>query len=82
LDDNILYIAGAENVYALNPQTGKEIGHVKVGGRMGIVSPTIVGGTIYLSNTWDWIVALPKQDVLSSNQEKKPQAQPAQQKNN
>ncbi len=82
MDNNVLYIAGAESVYALNPRTGKEMGRVKIGGRMGIVSPTIVGGTIYLSNTWDWIVALPKQDVLSSNQEKQKQTQPAQQKNN
>ena len=26
---------------------------------MGIVSPTIVGGTAYLANSYDWVVAVP-----------------------
>ena len=65
MDHNVLYIAGSRSVYALDPRTGKEIGRAQIGGRMGIVSPTIVGGTVYLSNTWDWIVAIPKQEILS-----------------
>jgi hypothetical protein len=46
-------------VYVLDPETGKELSKRKVGGRMGIISPTIVGGTVYLANSWDWIVAMP-----------------------
>jgi outer membrane protein assembly factor BamB len=58
-----LYISGGDSLYVLDPENGKEIGHLTVGGRMGIVSPTIVGGTAYLANTWDWIVAVPLRDL-------------------
>ncbi|MDA8059884.1 MAG: PQQ-binding-like beta-propeller repeat protein [Nitrospiraceae bacterium] len=56
---NRLFISGGDVLYVLDPVTGRETGSVKIGGRMGIVSPTIVGGTAYLANTWDWIVAVP-----------------------
>ena len=28
-----------------------------------IVNPVIVGGTIYLGNSWDWVIALPVSEV-------------------
>ncbi|WP_238974340.1 PQQ-binding-like beta-propeller repeat protein [Leptospirillum ferriphilum] len=59
LVDGRLFIAGEDHVYVLDPETGKELSKRKVGGRMGIISPTIVGGTVYLANSWDWIVAMP-----------------------
>lgn len=58
-DDGRLYIAGGDSLYRLDPKTGRETGHIRIGGRMGIVSPTIVGGTAYLANSYDWIVAVP-----------------------
>ncbi len=58
-----LYISTGPDVYALNPRTGRLLGHRYVGGRFGIVSPTIVGGTMYLGNSWDWIDALPVRAV-------------------
>ncbi len=61
--DGDLYIAGGDSLYRLNPRTGHETGRLKVGGRMGLVSPTIVGGTAYLANSWDWIVAVPLANV-------------------
>ncbi len=54
-----LFIAGADHVYVLDPKSGKELAKKWIGGRMGIVSPTIIGGTIYLANSWDWILAIP-----------------------
>ena len=57
--DGMLYIATVGSVYAVNPKTGVLAGQKHIGGRFGIVSPTIVGGTIYLGNSWDWIIALP-----------------------
>ncbi|MCL5286180.1 MAG: PQQ-binding-like beta-propeller repeat protein [Nitrospirae bacterium] len=54
-----LYIAGGASLYRLDPKTGHETGHLRIGGRMGIVSPTIVGGTAYTANSYDWIVAVP-----------------------
>ncbi len=56
---NRLFIAGGDTLFLLDPETGKEINSLKIGGRMGIISPTIVGGTAYLANSWDWIVAVP-----------------------
>jgi len=61
--DGMLYIATVGTVYAVNPKTGALIGQKHIGGRFGIVSPTIVGGTIYLGNSWDWIIALPISEV-------------------
>ncbi len=59
----VLYISTGPDVYALDPRSGRSIGRHHVGGRFGIVSPTIVGGTIYLGNSWDWIDALPVKAV-------------------
>ena len=61
--DGTLYIATVGTVYAVNPKTGTLAGKKHIGGRFGIVSPTIVGGTIYLGNSWDWIIALPVSEV-------------------
>ncbi|MDD2876494.1 MAG: PQQ-binding-like beta-propeller repeat protein [Acidiphilium sp.] len=58
-----LYISTGPSVFALDPKTGHEIHRVHVGGRFGIVSPAIVGGTVYLGNSWDWINALPLREV-------------------
>lgn len=52
-----------EYVYAVNPQDGTLISKYHVGGRFGIVNPVIVGGTIYRTNSWDWIHALPLSKV-------------------
>lgn len=54
-----LYISTGPDLYALDPKTGKELGRHHVGGRFGIVNPVIVGGTMYLSNSYDWLHALP-----------------------
>lgn len=61
--DGTLYISTVGSVFALNPKTGTLIGSKDIGGRFGIVSPTIVGGTMYLGNSWDWIIALPISEV-------------------
>ncbi len=61
-----LYIAGGDSLYRLDPKTGRETGHLRIGGRMGIVSPTIVGGTAFLANSYDWIVAVPLSEMKPS----------------
>jgi len=58
-----LYISTGAYVYALNPDSGQLINSVKVGGNFPILSPTIVGGTMYLGNNYDWIIALPVKEV-------------------
>ena len=61
--DGTLYIATVDTVYAVDPKTGIVVGKKHIGGRFGIASPTIVGGTIYLGNSWDWLIALPVSEV-------------------
>lgn len=58
-----LYISTGNSVFAVNPETGKLIGEKHIGGRFGIVNPTIVGGTMYLGNSFDWVIALPVSEV-------------------
>lgn len=60
-----LFVAGGDSLYRLDPTTGKETGSVRIGGRMGIISPSIVGGTAYLANSYDWIVAVPLSTLQS-----------------
>ncbi|PSR28084.1 MAG: hypothetical protein C7B47_06330 [Sulfobacillus thermosulfidooxidans] len=57
--DGVLWVAAGPKVYALNPQTGQELGSYAPGGRFGIVNPVIVGGTMYLDNSYDWVQAIP-----------------------
>lgn len=59
----ILYVATGEYLYALNPASGSLIHKCHVGGRFGIVNPVIIGGTVYLSNSWDWLLAVPLSKV-------------------
>ena len=55
----VLWDAAGPTVYAINPTTGAEISSFTPGGRFGIVNPVIVGGTMYLDNSYDWIQAIP-----------------------
>lgn len=61
-----LYVSTGPTLYALNPASGREVGHLQVGGRFGIVNPVIVGGTVYLANSWDWLMAVPLAAVNGS----------------
>lgn len=58
-----LYVATGPNLYAIDPKSGKLIGRKHVGGRFGLVNPVIVGGTVFLANSWDWISALPLHEI-------------------
>lgn len=61
--DGMLYIATVGTLYVVDPTTGTLVNQKHIGGRFGIVSPTIIGGTIYLGNSWDWLIALPVSEV-------------------
>lgn len=55
----VLWVAAGPTVYALNPANGTELGSYNPGGRFGIVNPVIVGKTMYLDNSYDWVQAIP-----------------------
>jgi outer membrane protein assembly factor BamB len=59
-----LFIATGPRIFVLNPRTGHRLGEKYIGGRLGLVNPVIIGGTIYLSNSWDWITATPVAAVV------------------
>ena len=59
----VLYISTGTNIFAVDPKTGNMISKKEIGGRFGIVSPTIVGGNIYLGNSWDWVIAVSVKEV-------------------
>ncbi|MHB1567427.1 MAG: outer membrane protein assembly factor BamB family protein [Acidiferrobacter sp.] len=59
-----LFIAAGPRLFVLDPRTGHVLGEKYLGGRFGIVNPVIVGNTIYLTNSWDWILAEPVSAVV------------------
>jgi len=61
--EGVIYQATGAYVYAWDAQTGKLRHELKVGGRFGIVNPVIVGQTMFLANSWGWIMALPLSEL-------------------
>lgn len=61
-----LYLAATDSLYRIDPKTGRFEGRVKLGGRFGIVNPVIVGGTVYLANSWGWLMAVPLSAISNS----------------
>jgi hypothetical protein len=49
----------------MDPKTGHILGKMNGGGRYGIVNPVIVGGTMYLGNSWGWVQAFPLSKVYA-----------------
>ena len=62
-DNGLLYITTGNHIFVVDATTGKELHQHLIGGEFGIESPIIVGGTIYLTNSWDWIMAIPLRTV-------------------
>ena len=59
----LLWVAGGPYIYVLNPTNGELLTQYYVGGRFGIVNPVIVGGTLFVSNSYGWVIALPLSQV-------------------
>jgi outer membrane protein assembly factor BamB len=55
----VLYQAAGAYIFAVDPADGHILGRYTEGGRYGIVNPVIVGGTMYLGDSWNWIHAIP-----------------------
>ncbi len=59
-----LWLAAGPRIYALDPADGRLRGSLVAGGRFGLVNPVIVGGTMYLGNSWGWTQAVPLSAVF------------------
>lgn len=58
-DNGVVYFTDGPDLFALNAKTGALLSKRTVGGLFGIVNPVIVGGTVYLDNSYNWIMAVP-----------------------
>lgn len=58
-DDGLLYQSTGARLLAWNAKTGALVHSVRIGGRFGIVNPVIVGNTMFVTNSWGWVLAEP-----------------------
>ncbi|MGC9270733.1 PQQ-binding-like beta-propeller repeat protein [Acidiphilium sp.] len=65
-DKGMLYQSTGTRLFAWNAKTGALVHTVRIGGRFGIVNPVIVGNTMFLANSWGWVIALPVSTVAGS----------------
>ena len=64
----LLLVAAGGNIYVLNPHSGRILAAYHVGGRFGIVNPVIAGNTMFLANSYGWVIALPLNEIFPSYQ--------------
>jgi outer membrane protein assembly factor BamB len=50
-------------IEAIRITDGTRLGSTRVGGGFGATSPVIVGGTLYVSNIYGWVHAIPVSDI-------------------
>jgi outer membrane protein assembly factor BamB len=55
----LIYQAAGPYIFVVDPKDGHILAKYPAGGRFGIVNPVIVGGTMYLGNSWNWVEAIP-----------------------
>ncbi len=67
----LLWIASEGHIYILNPNSGKVMTMYYVGGRFGIVDPVIVGGKMFLTNLYGWVIAIPLSQIYPNWKYKK-----------
>ena len=67
LAEGIVYLAyKAGDIAAIRIADGKLVGNRHLGGAFGPSSPVIVGGTLYISNIYGWVMAVPLSEITGS----------------
>ncbi len=65
--DGVAYLPfRAGDIGAIRIADGKLLGVTHIGGAFGASSPVIVGGTLYVSNIYGWVTAIPLSDLKGS----------------
>ncbi|AWR96765.1 PQQ-binding-like beta-propeller repeat protein [Acidianus sulfidivorans JP7] len=59
----LLWVSAGTYIYVINPHSGQLLTMYNVGGRFGIVNPVIAGGTMFLSNSYGWLIAIPLSQI-------------------
>ena len=54
-----VYVAAGSRLVALNRKDGKIMGEVKVGGHLGPATPVLAGESLFITNMYGWIHAVP-----------------------
>lgn len=62
-DDGLLYQSTGAWLYAWNAENGALVHALRIGGRFSIINPVIVGGTLFVGNSWGWVIAMPTAEV-------------------
>ncbi|HUY82371.1 MAG TPA: PQQ-binding-like beta-propeller repeat protein [Acidobacteriaceae bacterium] len=66
--DGVAYIPyHSGDIAAIRIADGKLLGKKHIGGSFGPSSPVIVGGTLYVSNVFGWVTAIPIRQITASS---------------
>lgn len=69
--DGVAYVPyHSGDIAAIRIRDGKLLGKKHIGGSFGPSSPVIVGGTLYVSNVYGWVNALPLQSITGAESER------------
>ncbi len=64
--DGVAYVPyKSGDIAAIKVADGTLLGKKHLGGSFGPSSPVIVGGTLYVSNVYGWLIAIPLSDIAS-----------------
>ena len=65
LDKGILYVPyKSGDIAAIEASNGSLLANKHIGGAFGPSSPVVVGGTLYVSNIYGWLMAMPISEIL------------------
>ena len=66
--DGVAYIPyHSGDIAAIRISDGKLLGKRHIGGSFGPSSPVIVGGTLYVSNVYGWVTAIPMRQIATAS---------------
>ncbi len=65
--EGVLYQAAGPYIFALAPLSGYINSKHQASGRSGILNPVIVGGTMYLGNSLNWVMAISLLKIMGAH---------------
>ena len=66
--DGVAYLPyHSGDIAAIRISDGKLLGKKHIGGSIGPSSPVIVGGTLYVSNVYGWVTAIPLRQIAAAS---------------